>query len=60
MLVDRITVASVSTRTFWVGAGILAKAGNGGDGPPLRALDVVRAVTTDRRSNGVKALDAMT
>lgn len=38
------------------GAGILAYAGIGGDAPPLNAFEDVRAVVTDRRSNGIRAL----
>lgn len=47
-----------SQRTGSEGAGMRTKAGKGGD-PPLRALDCIRAVATDRRSNGVNARDAM-
>ena len=43
--------------TFCDGTGIRAKGGIGGDAPPRSAV-VVR-VTTDRRSNGVNARDAM-
>lgn len=39
-----------------VGAGILAIAGMGGDMPPLIAFVDVRAVVTDRRSSGIRAL----
>ena len=40
--------------TFWVGAGILAWGGIGGDIPPLRAF--VWELVTDRRSSGMRAL----
>lgn len=51
--------ASLFSMSFWVGVGLLANGGRGGEAPPRSEVLDVRFATIDRLKRGAKLRDAM-